>query len=116
MHIEVDEIISVIPVGKSNAKPLDEMVKIFDSLGWLPGSDKERKTRDIISRARMDYVIVNNQDGMGYFRPTIEDFEALRKYTQQEKNRAKEIGRRARLGDALLMDFYKERCDEQRVD
>lgn len=115
MQIDLEEVANSIPKGQENARPLADMVKIFDGYGWLPNHDKERKTRDLISRARMEYVICNLQDGKGYFRPTKDDFEALRKYTNQERNRAKEVGRRARLGEALLMDFYKERCEEQKI-
>lgn len=114
--IDVGSVIKLIPVGSANAKSLDEMIVIFANAGLLDEvKDKGRKTRDIISRVRMDYVIVNNQDGKGYFRPTIEDFDELRRYAAQERSRAREIGRRARLGDALLMDFYKERCKEQKI-
>jgi len=119
MTIDIEQVARVIPLGHDNAKNLSEMVSIFESHGWLSDmsvSNRERRTRDIISRVRMDYVICNIQDGKGYFRPTKEDLEALRKYTEQEKSRAKEIGRRARLGESLLMDFYKERCHEQRLD
>lgn len=116
--IDVEEVVHLIPLGYENAKPLEQMVKIFDGYSLLEGvsdGNKGRRTRDIISRVGIDYVVCNLSDGRGYFRPTIEDEPQLRKWVAQEKNRAMQTGRRVRKGSELLEDFYKNRCEEQKI-
>lgn len=72
-----------IPIGKKNAvrrKTLSMRFNITDS-----------ELRKEIKKLRQEYVILNLQDGNGYFRPSAEDIEHVKKFKQQEENRAKSI-------------------------
>lgn len=118
MSIDIGDVARLIPVGYENAKTLPEMVQIYKANGFFDNNivSLERQTRRILARVGIDYVVCNLQDGKGYFRPTKEDLSELRKWVNQEERRAKEIGKRIHKGKRLLEDFYKERCNEQRLD
>lgn len=80
--MEVD-VIKYIPFGKENAISRD---KLTAELGCT-----DRTMRDLINKARKRVVIINLQNGDGYYRPTDEDMEDVLRYKKQEENRATEV-------------------------
>lgn len=78
-----EKIINFIPFGKENAISRHRLATLVGC--------SDRKMRTFINQARKKNVIINSQDGRGYYRPTIKDVAAVRKFKKQEENRAKEI-------------------------
>ena len=76
-------LIDDIPIGRKNAvrrKTLSMRLNLTDS-----------ELRKEIKKLRQEYVILNLQDGNGYFRPSEEDTEYVKKFKEQEEARAKSI-------------------------
>ena len=79
------DIIKYIPFGKENAIGRHELaIKVGCS---------DRTMRDLINSARKREVIVNIQNGNGYYRPTKDDVGEVEQFKRQEENRAKDIFR-----------------------
>lgn len=77
------DIIKYIPFGKENAIGRHELaIKVGCS---------DRTMRDLINSARKREVIVNIQNGNGYYRPTKDDVGEVEQFKRQEENRAKDI-------------------------
>lgn len=76
-------IIDCIPFGQENAITYNELRR-------LTGYDK-RTVRREISRARKEYVILNLQDGNGFFRPTEKERQLAKRFYYQEKHRLSEF-------------------------
>lgn len=49
----------------------------------------EREVRNLISKARQTTIILNMQDGMGYFIPTVKDRDLCERWLKQEESRLK---------------------------
>ena len=78
------DIVDYIPFGRENAVTRTQL-RIMTGLN-------DRKIRDKISEARRDTVILNMQDGNGYFRPLPEERHLVEAYDKQETARLKSIG------------------------
>ena len=78
------DIVDYIPFGRENAVTRTQL-RIMTGLN-------DRKIRDKISEARRDTVILNMQDGTGYFRPLPEERHLVEAYDKQETARLKSIG------------------------
>lgn len=77
------DIVKYIPFGKENAISREKLCAVTG----LP----DRSMRDLINQARKRTVIINLQNGSGYYRPTEDDMEDVLKYKHQEENRATEV-------------------------
>lgn len=77
------DVVKLIPYGKENAISRD---KLAAKVGC-----SDRTMRDLINKARRKVVIINLQNGSGYYRPTDDDVEDVLKFKIQEENRAKDI-------------------------
>lgn len=80
--MEVD-IVKHIPFGRENAIGRAELA--------MKVGCSDRTMRDLINAARKREVIVNIQNGSGYYRPTENDVGEVEKFKRQEENRAKDI-------------------------
>lgn len=78
------EISDFIPYGHENGMTARE-------LSDLTGIT-ERKIRDRIALERHNVVILNMQDGQGYFRPREDEGDLVREWVKQEENRLRSIG------------------------
>ena len=78
------EIVDFIPVGHENAITA-EQISAYTGLSL-------RKVRDYIAEARHKVVILNMQDGCGYFLPDEDEGELVRCWVAQEEARLKSIG------------------------
>lgn len=91
LHIE-----EYIPYGRNNA------VKRADLVSMIGASD--RLVRRMIEDARQSgVVIINMQDGRGYYRP--ERKEDLEYYIRQEEGRAKSIHRNLKAAKKALREI-----------
>lgn len=78
------KVISFIGYGKESARTGKELSR-------LSGAD-ERQVREIISKAREQMVIINDQDGAGYYRPLLpEENNNVLRYAGQEESRLKSL-------------------------
>ncbi len=100
-------IIDFIPFGRENAISRATLVNKCVVAGLIGETTlwKDRKMRLLLERARLDYVILNMSDGKGYYRPTKEDMQELRRYIKQEDSRAKAAFRNHSMARKLLEDF-----------
>lgn len=79
------DIVQYIPFGRKNAIGRKELAaKVGCS---------DRTMRDLINAARKREVIINIQNGCGYYRPTEDDIDEVKQFKRQEENRAKDIFR-----------------------
>ena len=78
------DIVDYIPFGRENAVTRAQL-RIVTGLN-------DRQIREQISQARRDTVILNMQDGTGYFRPLPEERHLVEAYDKQETARLKSIG------------------------
>lgn len=77
-------IIEYIPTGKDNAISRADLRRLT-GLG-------DRAIRDMIADARRETVILNLQDGGGYFIPEKDEAHLIRQYIMQEEHRLRSIG------------------------
>lgn len=73
------DIVDYIPFGRENAVTRAQ-------LRSRTGID-DRTIRDMIAAARRDTVILNMQDGKGYFRPLPEEINYVKAHERQESAR-----------------------------
>lgn len=74
-------IIDRIPVGRKNSITRK---RLAIELGIT-----DRKVRDYINEARKQTVILNFQDGRGYFRPAEDEANLVKRWKLQEESRLK---------------------------
>ena len=85
-------VLGMIPRGKQNAIT---RANLAAKVGL-----NDRTVRRIIERLRRDYIIVNDQDGRGYYRPGSQD--DVRRYYGQEYARALAILQHLKVARGLL--------------
>lgn len=77
---EID-ILQYIGTGHDNGRTADDIARLLDI--------DERLVRNLVSEARYKTVILNLQDGYGYFFPTEDEEELVFKWLNQEEDRLK---------------------------
>ena len=77
------DIVNYIPIGRDNAISRQGLC--------IKTGLSDRKVRNMIKMARRNIVILNIQDGSGYFLPGVDDTALVRKFFKQEERRAKSI-------------------------
>lgn len=106
-------IADLIPFGRDNAISRSALVTKCVENGLIAESVtyKDRAMRNLISRAKADYVIQARcgEDGGGYYRPTHEDLLDLQRYIRQEEKRGKAVFRNIQLARKLYEDYRQER-------
>jgi len=96
-------ILEYIPKGHDNGISLQE-------LSILTGL-KSRWVRREIEKSNLDITtppIVNLMDGAGYFVPTKEETESIRRYVISEKSRARKIEKKIRSLEKYLANIGQE--------
>lgn len=76
-------IIEYIPYGQNNAIALKELQNIIRI--------NSRDIRALIGKARESNVIVNLQDGKGFFQPLDGESELVKRWIAQEQSRSDKI-------------------------
>lgn len=104
---EGKSIIDFIPFGKENAisRPILTSLCVEHGLIEKQVRDKDRIMRSLVREARFDYAIINDQDAKGYYRPTAEDYNRVRKHIAQEKCRAFSTLAPLKVEEALCEDI-----------
>ncbi len=82
--ITTDTIFNLLGYGKEHAKTGEYLSNITGASG--------REVRECIEQLRHEYIIINDQDGAGYY--LSNDPQEARRYYRQEYNRAISILRR----------------------
>ena len=87
---KIEAFAELIPKGKENAIKRDDLTQKCVEIGLISvyTVDKDRAMRNLLARAKMDYSITNDGDGSGYYRPTKEDYQNLRKNNNRENKKA----------------------------
>lgn len=108
------EFIDLIPLGSENAISRAKLVEYACVVGLVPEhtKDKDRYVRGLIEKARRDFVILNNQNGGGYYRCSSEDLMELKRYIKQEESRAKTVFVNLKKARALYEDYANGRIEE----
>lgn len=84
-------ILDYIPYGKENAVSRERLAGLYGG-----GEHGDRRARKAIESARKTHVILNLQDGSGYFQPKDTDNDLVAKQYRQTNNRANSINRQRR--------------------
>lgn len=79
-------ILDLIPYGKENAISRKRLADLYGG-----GEQGDRRARKAIEIARKENVIVNLQDGSGYYRPLDDEGEAVERQLRQVNSRANKI-------------------------
>lgn len=85
-------LIELIPYGRENAISRKRLCEITGL--------KDRKLRDEIARLRRHHVIINDQDGRGYYR--TDDKDEIARFVKQEEARLRSIGWSLRAARKML--------------
>lgn len=111
---KVEIFAELIPKGKENAiKRKDLILKCVETgLKGINVVDKDRTMRNLLARAKMDYSITNDGDGSGYYRPTKEDYQNLRKNNNRENKKAISTLGGLKTNKAIAEDYRVGRLDE----
>lgn len=80
----------LIPIGHENAITVRELSKAAE----IP----QREVREVVAELRKDIVILNLQDGKGYFKPLPDEMHLVKKWVAQEESRLKHIGSSLKAG------------------
>lgn len=99
---DAEMIMNLIPVGHENAVTRQQLC--------ISTGMNDRRIRKAIAEARREIIILNLQDGNGYYVPDMEDDvdkAELKRFVKQEEHRLKSIG--WSLKAARRMD--REICD-----
>lgn len=91
------DIVDYIPFGRENAVT---RAQLRSRTGI-----EDRTIRDMIADARRDTVILNMQDGKGYFRPLPEERHLVEAYAKQETARLKSIGWSLKAARQMLKNW-----------
>ena len=92
------DIVDYIPFGRENAVTRAQL-RIVTGLN-------DRQIREQISQARRDTVILNMQDGNGYYRPLPEEIKYVKAHERQESARIKSQFKTLRVERKLLREHY----------
>ena len=95
-------IIDLIPTGKHRAISRSGLLNMCKVYGI---AQSDRKMRRLIEDARKTTVILNIQDGSGYFRPAKDDIADLKHYIAQEHERSISILHNLTMANNLLEDM-----------
>ena len=113
---EVKEMLTIadlIPQGRENAISRAILTEKCVANGLIDRKvkDKDRKMRNLVKKARIDWTILNLSDGDGYYRPSHEDLLELKRYIRQEENRGKAIFKNIQNVKKLYEDYVKGRLE-----
>lgn len=107
-------IADLIPKGRENAISRANLTRMCQRMGLINNTnDADRQMRLLLQKARIDYTILNRAEG-GYYRPTADDLQDLRRYICQERKRAKAIFKDIQHATRLYNDYEMGRLlDEE---
>lgn len=113
---KIEVFAELIPKGKENAIKRSDLVDKCIEAGLIKADsardNQDRVMRRLLQRAKMDYSITNNGDGSGYYRPSKEDYQNLRKNNNRENKKAISTLGGLKTNKAIAEDYRVGRLDE----
>lgn len=73
--------------------------------------DPDREMRRLVSKEKLDWAILNDGEGKGYYQPSKEDYKEMRLAIKREEDRAKKIFLGIKQVKNLLDDYEHERLE-----
>jgi hypothetical protein len=109
----VETIVDLIPVGRANAISRQLLTEKCLAYGLIEPyqTSGDRAMRRLIEKAREEHVIINLQDGNGYFIPDKDDIDSVQTYINQSRSRYRHITRSMKYAGKLLEDMKAGRLD-----
>lgn len=95
---EYAKLLSIIPFGEENAIKRPTLVRLLGV--------NDRTNRDMISNLRTCAVILHSPKG-GYYRPTDQEADKVRRYIKQERSRAISNFRSVQFAERYLEDIKR---------
>ena len=106
-------IVDLIPVGRENAISRNDLTRKCIKCGLIEKftslNSADRTMRKLVSKARVDYTILNLNNGNGYYRVSKDDLQDLQRYIKQEDGRAKASFKNTTMAKKLYEDYKAER-------
>lgn len=84
-------ILEFIPFGEENAVSREYLANLYGG-----GSMGDRAARKAIEKARLTHVIINSQNGKGYFQPKDSEGHLVERQFRQTDHQANSINRQRR--------------------
>lgn len=113
---KIEVFAELIPKGKENAIKRSDLVDKCIEVGLIKADsvrdNQDRAMRRLLQIAKMDYSITNDGDGAGYYRPTKEDYQNLRKNNNRENKKAISTLGGLKNNKAIAEDYRVGRLDE----
>ena len=111
---KVEIFAELIPKGKKNAIKRDDLTQKCVETGLIGVDvvDKDRAMRILLAKARRDYSITNDGKGSGYYRPSKEDYQNLRKNNNRENKKAISTLGGLKTNKAIAEDYRVGRLNE----
>jgi len=106
-------LLNLIPIGKKNAIKRAKLRKLckMDDGAMRSEISKIRKSK------RADHTIINDQDGVGYYRPIFpDDYDKVLRFIKQEESRAKSIRDSLKSARAFLKAVEKQNSGQMKFD
>ena len=112
--VKEHRIADLIPVGRENAISRKLLTQMCLSCGLIDTNlkDSDRNMRSLVSKAREEHIILNLQNGNGYYKPSKEDLFDLQRYIAQEEKRAKATFKNLSMAKRLYEDYKHGRITE----
>ena len=113
---KIEVFAELIPKGKENAIKRSDLVDMCIEVGLIKADstreNQDRAMRKLLHKAKMDYCITNDGDGSGYYRPSKEDYQNLRKNNNRENKKAISTLGGLKTNKAIAEDYRVGRLDE----
>ena len=113
---KVEIFAELIPKGKENAIKRTDLVDKCVEVGLIKADaerdNQDRAMRKLLQKAKLDYSITNDGDGSGYYRPSKEDYQNLRKNNNRENKKAISTLGGLKTNKAIAEDYRVGRLNE----
>lgn len=108
---KIDVFMSFFTPGKENAIKRDDLTQKCVDAGLIGADvvDKDRAMRNLLKRAKLDYSITNDGDGMGYYTPTPEETASLIRNHNRERKKGISTLVGEKYNGAMIEDCIHER-------
>ena len=111
---KIEVFANLLGFGKENAVKRKELVERCIGAGIIGKDvkDPDRAMRRLLGRAKVDYVILNDCRGEGYYRPTPAEQKELSRSNRREDKRAVKIFSGNKMAKALEEDYKHGRVGD----
>lgn len=110
---KIEAFANLLGFGSENAIKRSDLVVKCVCAGLIAYNvkDKDRAMRILLEKARREYVILNDGQGQGYYRPTAKELISLARSNQRENSRAIKVFSSTKKAKALEEDYKHGRLD-----